>query len=185
MKPQLQIVGNKVILVPYDDSYVEKVHSFMEDPWLREMTATPVLSLSETKEVCVISAHRPKQIAPPCMLHLLLLTCSFSPLPQAQVSWNLDPHKLTFLVLEASRNGAADGNVSAVVGDVNIVIQQEDPSVAEVLVMIGVPECRRKGLAAAAVSLMIWYSQVRSVTEYVKQREHVGVLKVAESPITQ
>lgn len=48
----------------------------------------------------------------------------------------------------------------------NIVIQQEDSSVAEILVMIGVPECRRKGLAAAALALMMWYSQVGAVYKH-------------------
>ena len=47
----LQVVGSKVVLVPYRRKYVEKYHAWMEDPWLQEMTASEPLSLEAEYEM--------------------------------------------------------------------------------------------------------------------------------------
>lgn len=43
----IQIVGDKVILVPYKEKHVQKYHEWMQDPLLREATASEPLSIDE------------------------------------------------------------------------------------------------------------------------------------------
>uniref|UniRef100_A0A7S2WUW8 N-acetyltransferase domain-containing protein n=1 Tax=Rhizochromulina marina TaxID=1034831 RepID=A0A7S2WUW8_9STRA len=75
-----------------------------------------------------------------------------------QESWRQDPDKLTFLVMDPDAPGAVDGAVEGMVGDVNLFLNDpDDRSVAEVEVMIAEQACRRKGMAAEAVRLILWY----------------------------
>lgn len=44
---KIQIVGNKVILVPYKKLHVEKYHQWMQSPHLQELTASESLTLEQ------------------------------------------------------------------------------------------------------------------------------------------
>mmetsp|Transcript_42493 Transcript_42493/g.85934 ORF Transcript_42493/g.85934 Transcript_42493/m.85934 type:complete len:378 (-) Transcript_42493:192-1325(-) len=125
----LKLVGSTVVLVPYRKKFVKRYFEWMQDPWLREMTASDEVELSEEYK--------------------------------AQDSWCNDPKKLTFIVLDASVESAIEGSIKAAVGDVNLVIDNHDPTVAEIMVMIGEPSCRRRGFASAAVNLMIFFARSR------------------------
>ena len=46
----VQVIGNKVILVPYRDHFVKKYHSFMSDEKMLELTASEPLTLEEKYE---------------------------------------------------------------------------------------------------------------------------------------
>uniref|UniRef100_A0A7S3EQB6 N-acetyltransferase domain-containing protein n=1 Tax=Rhodosorus marinus TaxID=101924 RepID=A0A7S3EQB6_9RHOD len=72
-----------------------------------------------------------------------------------QVSWHLDEHKMTFIVLDKNLDDGCPP-----VGDVNLFLVEEgdeDTVVAEVEVMIAEPRSRRRGLATEAVKLMVAY----------------------------
>ena len=72
-------------------------------------------------------------------------------------SWATDPHKLTFIVLAGQTVATAEDELAAMAGDVNLFFDRRDPSTAEVEVMIAEPGHRRKGLAAEALRLLLWY----------------------------
>lgn len=76
-----------------------------------------------------------------------------------QRSWRDDSKKLTFIVMDAAHPGALKGEIDAMAGDVNLFFNdRDDPKVAEVEVMIAEEGCRRRGMATAAVGLLLWYS---------------------------
>jgi RimJ/RimL family protein N-acetyltransferase len=77
----------------------------------------------------------------------------------AQESWLSDDSKLTFIVLDATHKDAENGSVEAMAGDVNIILNCDGG--AEVMVMIAEESCRRKGLAQAAVELIIWFVHMK------------------------
>lgn len=104
----------------------------MQDPFLQEMTASEPLTLMEEYEM--------------------------------QESWRDDKNKCTFMVLF---NNIEEGEtlvqlpndlLSCMAGDVNLFLNdRDDPTVAELEVMIAVDKYRRKGLGQKAVELMMHY----------------------------
>lgn len=123
----LQIVGRRVLLVPFTPKHVSKYHQWLEDPYLREMTASEPITMEQAAEI--------------------------------QRDWSTDPKKLAFIILDASHEHSLSGDIDAMAGDVNLLIDRDDASVAEVLVMVAEPSMRRKGLASAAVELIMWYGR--------------------------
>ena len=79
----------------------------------------------------------------------------------AQNYWTEDPNKLTFIILDGAHENPKTGGIEAMAGDVNLIVNSEDKTQAEILVMIGEASCRRRGLAKAALDLMIWYARSR------------------------
>ncbi|KAL3694912.1 hypothetical protein R1sor_008563 [Riccia sorocarpa] len=81
---------------------------------------------------------------------------------ELQESWNSDPHKCMFIILEKERMEVPEeelSNVEAMAGDVNIFMNDmEDEKAAEIDIMIAEPRSRGKGLAKEAVQLMIKYA---------------------------
>ena len=153
------IVGSKCILVPYRRVHVEKYHAWMQDPALLQATGSEPLSLKEEYEM--------------------------------QESWRTDEKKCTFIVLQCNRlerqppnQGDGDDkfvvkNVSAMVGDVNLFLSEEDvdeekPSEdnekdpqqekqksstmqAEMDIMIAEESARGQGIGLEASCLMMLY----------------------------
>ncbi|KAK6238661.1 hypothetical protein QUC31_004130 [Theobroma cacao] len=80
-----------------------------------------------------------------------------------QLSWNEDPLKKTFIVLD---KGMVEGkfvhggpHVEAMVGDVNIYMNDlDDPQLAEIEIMIAEPKSRGKGLGKESVLMMMAYA---------------------------
>ncbi|XP_017974785.1 PREDICTED: N-acetyltransferase 9-like protein isoform X1 [Theobroma cacao] len=80
-----------------------------------------------------------------------------------QLSWNQDPLKKTFIVLdkEMVEGKFVHGgpHVEAMVGDVNIYMNDlDDPQLAEIEIMIAEPKSRGKGLGKESVFLMMAYA---------------------------
>ncbi|KAH1129534.1 hypothetical protein J1N35_000912 [Gossypium stocksii] len=80
-----------------------------------------------------------------------------------QLSWNQDPLKKTFIVLDKEMVGEkfVHGNphVEAMVGDVNIYMNDlDDPQLAEIEIMIAEPKSRGKGLGKESVLMMMAYA---------------------------
>ena len=61
-----------------------------------------------------------------------------------QRRWVEDADKMTFLVLDRSRGGPEANTLELMVGDVNLFIDADDPTSAEVEVMIAEASSRRK-----------------------------------------
>lgn len=85
---------------------------------------------------------------------LLRLTCSerltLEEEYENQQSWRADEKKLTFIIVDAHRN-------NAMAGDVNLYLNGDEEA-AEIEIMIADKLSRRRGLAGAALSLMITYA---------------------------
>ncbi|KAH9920553.1 acyl-CoA N-acyltransferase [Epithele typhae] len=145
------IVHPDVVLVPYMKEHVEvlllvyvlsalrftgpqKYHEWMSDPELRELTASEPLTLEEEYEM--------------------------------QRKWRDDDDKLTFIVLAgagatATQPGPGLATTQPMVGDVNLFLKgspADDDFEAEVEIMIAEPAHRRKGLAHAALQLLLAYA---------------------------
>lgn len=77
-----------------------------------------------------------------------------------QLSWNVDPLKCTFIVLDKQRIIGqfrhGDPHTEAMVGDVNLYLNDvENRTTAEIEIMIAEPHCRGKGLGKESVLLMM------------------------------
>eukprot|EP01050_Picozoa_sp_SAG11_P020888 SAG11_NODE_3608_length_2343_cov_1.882799_2_plen_243_part_00 len=141
----------KVRLVPYRAHHVARYHAWMEDEWLREMTASERLTLEEEHQMCrswrtdedkltfiVLDRSTPAAVASAC---------------GAQEGAG------------CTQQCAAGEGTYAMVGDVNLffnswLLEEGEPAhrAAEVEVMIAEPCARRKGLAAEALWLLLAYS---------------------------
>lgn len=47
----ITLIGSKVQLVPYREKFVDEYHTWMQDPYILEMTASEPLSLEEEYEM--------------------------------------------------------------------------------------------------------------------------------------
>lgn len=119
--------GNHVVLVPYNRDHVPRYHEWMSSPALQKLTASEPLTLEEEYDM--------------------------------QRSWREDDDKCTFIILD--KQLWADPAVQeqeCMVGDVNIFLTDpDDPSLAELEVMIAEPGYRGKGIGKEVVRMMICY----------------------------
>ncbi|KAK9679262.1 hypothetical protein K7432_016346, partial [Basidiobolus ranarum] len=136
LKYYLVKVGNTVVLVPYKQEHVERYHEWMKSPFLQEMTASEPLSLEEEYEM--------------------------------QRTWHTDDDKCTFILLALPPNSqdksteeiAQEGKM---IGDINFFLNDiDDPTFAEIEIMIAEPDYRRRGLGSEALKLMMNYGNPES-----------------------
>ncbi|KAL7185910.1 hypothetical protein ACSBR2_027796 [Camellia fascicularis] len=125
------VEGEKVILVPYMKEHVPRYHLWMQDPALLQATGSEPLTLDEEY--------------------------------QMQLSWTQDPHKQTFIVLDKELVVGdfihGDAHVEAMVGDVNIYMNDlDDSQMAEIEIMIAEPKSRGKGLGKESVLMMMAFA---------------------------
>ena len=115
-------------LVPYRKHHVEKYHQWMCSPELLEATASEPLSLQEEYEM--------------------------------QQTWRDDEAKCTFIILAGGRGYEGDEiEEERMVGDVNLFLHdRDDPTNAEIEIMVAEPKWRRKGLAKEALHIMMGYA---------------------------
>ncbi|ORX88539.1 N-acetyltransferase 9, partial [Basidiobolus meristosporus CBS 931.73] len=137
----LVIVGRNVVLVPYKPEHVERYHVWMQSPFLQEMTASEPLSLEEEYEM--------------------------------QRTWHTDDDKCTFILLARPPNSQEESiekiaKEGTMVGDINLFFNDvEDPTFAEIEIMIAEPDYRRRGLGSEALKLMMNYGiQELGVSKY-------------------
>lgn len=123
------LAGEGVILVPYRKEHVPLYHAWMQDPLLQEATASEPLTLQEEFDM--------------------------------QKSWAEDSDKCTFILLDpvlpdTEGTGQHGGGM---IGDVNLFLNDADePTVAEIEIMIAVKASRRKGLAFEALTIFMAYA---------------------------
>ncbi|XP_019158756.1 PREDICTED: N-acetyltransferase 9-like protein [Ipomoea nil] len=128
---KVSVQGEKVVLVPYMREHVPKYHEWMQDPSLLQATGSEPLTLDQEYDM--------------------------------QLSWTQDPLKQTFIVLDKELIVGdffhGDAHVEAMVGDVNIYMNDlDDSQTAEIEIMIAEPKCRGKGLGNETVLLMMAFA---------------------------
>ena len=124
---QIALEGIALTLVPYRKHHVEKYHEWMSSLELQEATASEPLSLQEEYVM--------------------------------QQTWKDDETKCTFIILVGGRGyQGSETEEQRMVGDVNLFLHdRDDPTNAEIEIMVAEPNYRRKGLAKEALNLMMGY----------------------------
>ena len=128
----LVLEADRVILVPYRPEHIGEYHSWMKDPELLELTGSEPLTLEEEVEM--------------------------------QRKWANDTDKATLIILERGTPDTPGTGVQGgrMVGDVNLFLyDKDDPSEAEMSVMIARGDARRRGLARDALRAMMRYGYTR------------------------
>ncbi|KAK6954739.1 hypothetical protein Daesc_004708 [Daldinia eschscholtzii] len=181
LNENIAVSTSRILLVPYDAHHVEQYHKWMEDPSIREATASERLSLEEEYENQASWRESPDK--------LTFIVCA--PLPQG--------HDGPPGAQEGKKGAVLAGVGDAVhrmVGDVNLFLspwdgddedEQEQKEkeaktyyTAEIDIMIADPEFRGKGLGRAAVATFL--SFVRRRLDGVLA-EYTGSLGVADANI--
>ncbi|KAJ4839262.1 hypothetical protein Tsubulata_045063 [Turnera subulata] len=155
----VSLEGEKVILAPYMEAHVPKYHQWMQDPALLQATGSEPLSLQEEYQMQLSWTQDPlkrtfivldKDLVQDDFVHgdsheeVILLVGSVS---------------IVQVALFISYNGLTVSPLSAMVGDVNIYMNDfDDPQLAEIEIMIAEHKSRGKGLGKEAVSMMMAYA---------------------------
>ncbi|KAJ1419582.1 GNAT domain-containing protein [Ochromonadaceae sp. CCMP2298] len=133
---ELCIKGEQVLLVPYKVKFVEKYHSWMQDPYLLEMTASDPLPIQGEYDMQRSWKEDPAK-------------CTFIVLARAALGQDT--------VFSVPGTAAETDELNAMAGDVNMFMNCDDPLEAELEIMIGEAKYRRMGLAREALRLMMHY----------------------------
>ncbi|OTB13673.1 hypothetical protein K445DRAFT_24520 [Daldinia sp. EC12] len=178
LNENIAVSTSRVLLVPYDAHHVQKYHEWMEDPSIREATASERLSLEEEYENQASWRESPDK--------LTFIVCA--PLLQGHD----DPPGAQ----EGKKKGAVlvgvGDAVDRMVGDVNMFLSRWDDDdeqeqkekeaktyyTAEIDIMIADPKFRGKGLGRAAVATFL--SFVRRHLDGILA-EYTGSLDVADT----
>jgi len=136
--------SKRLQLVPYREHHVAKYHGWMQDEAMLEATASEAMSLKEEYAM--------------------------------QQVWRDDPKKITFILLlgdalvqELSKDrDVGDSEADRMVGDVNLFLHDpDDPTNAEIEVMVAEPTFRRLGVAREALLMLMRYGvHALGVTRY-------------------
>lgn len=133
----LQVIGNKVILVPYREYFVDKYHRFMNDEKILELTASEPLTIDEEYEMQKTWYNDTKK-------------CTFIILSKEM---NKDDEEMRNNHIDIERI-----EVKYMAGDVNLFLHDiDDPFNAEIEIMIAEPDYRGKGFATEALYLIMYY----------------------------
>ena len=150
----IEIQTKHLVLREYTKELVETYHKWMQDPWLRDMTASELLSIEDeykAQEEWLHDINKQTFII-------------FDKLIQSET------------ILKSINQ-----NTAGMCGDVNLFIMDSDASesysliesdipvlAAEIMIMIAEPWARRKGYATEAVHAMMHFGiQVRGIRRFV------------------
>ncbi|CAN0187903.1 unnamed protein product [Scytosiphon promiscuus] len=143
---EIALVGKNVKLVPYRREHVLTYHGWMQDPWIREMTASEPLSLEEEYDMQLSWKEDPKK----CTFIVLALVGDDGGAGEGT------ERRGTGVATGAATTAPTAGVMA---GDVNLFFNDyDDPGMCEVEVMIAEERCRRKGLAKEAVLALMRYA---------------------------
>ncbi|XP_072882774.1 alpha/beta-tubulin-N-acetyltransferase 9 isoform X2 [Hemitrygon akajei] len=119
--------GQLAVLVPYNARHVPRYHQWMKSEELLKLTASESLTLEQEY--------------------------------QMQRSWQEDDDKCTFIVLDKLRwMSGLYTEEDCMVGDVNLFLTDpEDPTMAEIEIMIAEPNFRGKGFGKEVTLMMMYY----------------------------
>ena len=152
------LVSADVVLVPYRRHHVAKYHQWMCDPAMLEATASEALSLEEEYAMQRTWRDDPTKITFIVTLGDKQYTSAVTELPAEQ-----EEVEVQGAAGEGIPNTTADEEERRMAGDVNLFLHdRDDPTNAEIEVMVAEPSLRRRGLAKRALQLLMLYG-VRSL----------------------
>lgn len=131
-----KLLGQRVILVPYEARHVPKYHEWMSSAALRDLTASEELTLSEEYEM-----QRSWRKDDDKLTFIVLCAATYAKTNDEIEAMVGD----TNLFLRTEENEQTEGNSQQIV--------------AEAEIMIASPEARGKGLGREALLLMLKYAQ--------------------------
>lgn len=131
-----KLLGQRVILVPYEARHVPKYHEWMSSAALRDLTASEELTLSEEYEM-----QRSWRKDDDKLTFIVLCAATYAKTNDEIEAMVGD----TNLFLRTEENEQTEGNPQQIV--------------AEAEIMIASPEARGKGLGREALLLMLKYAQ--------------------------
>ncbi|XP_007886684.1 N-acetyltransferase 9 [Callorhinchus milii] len=125
------LLGERAALVPYSAEHVPRYHEWMKSEELQKLTASEPLTLQQEYEM--------------------------------QRSWREDADKCTFIILDRmKRANDSSTEEDCMVGDVNLFLTDpEDPTVAEIEIMIAEPSYRGKGFGKEVTMMMMHYGIIK------------------------
>jgi RimJ/RimL family protein N-acetyltransferase len=127
----IAIFGKQVILVPYEEKFVERYHEWMKSPFLQEMTASEPLTLEGEYNMQQSWREDPKKCT------FIVLSKQDSPNNECELPEN---------------------EIDYMIGDVNMFFNDyENPHAAELEIMIAEEAFRGKGIGKEAICLMMHY----------------------------
>ena len=174
----------QVALVPYQRSFVPKYHDWLEDEWLRDMTATERLSLEEEYEAQAAWIND-KEKCTFIVFEKDSITSDSDTTASEQESGSTNTNTNSNTSSDTSNN--INVNLNGMVGDTNLFLMDDERGdeydlqdieftsqgkimndnnihlykrhTAEIMVMIGENKSRRKGYALDAVLGMMEYGR--------------------------
>ncbi|KAJ2006338.1 N-acetyltransferase 9 [Coemansia thaxteri] len=131
LNERLAIIGNQVVLVPYEKEHVPKYHEWMKSPFLQEMTGSEPLSIDQEYDMQQSWRNDDDK-------------CTFIVLAKDVDAKQEDP-----TIFDSSR----------MIGDVNFYLNNVyNPHEAELEVMIAEDSYAGKGVATEVLQLMMHYA---------------------------
>ncbi|KAF9269753.1 hypothetical protein L218DRAFT_890577 [Marasmius fiardii PR-910] len=148
------LIGEKVVLVPYEVEHVPKYHTWMQDDEIRLLTASEPLTLEEEYEM-----QRKWRVDEDKLTFIVLART-----PEVQgASGQLDPKDATIqnLSMVGDVNLFLSGDLSPIVSTTRAPYDEPDEFTAEAEIMIAESSYRRRGMAYEALQLMFRYTTSR------------------------
>ncbi|KAL0579075.1 hypothetical protein V5O48_002917 [Marasmius crinis-equi] len=166
------LIGDKVVLVPYEAEHVPKYHAWMQDEEIRRLTASEPLSLQEEFEM-----QRKWREDEDKLTFIILARTSEVDGTLGQVS-SKDP-AIVRLPMVGDVNLFLSGDISSTTTSPNTEHpgDEEDEFTAEAEIMIAEPAYRRKGMALEALELMFRYATAQGPASFSKRptnKHHSG-----------
>lgn len=172
-----RVHGARVHLQPFIPPFVQRYHAWMSDPWLRAQTSSERLTLSEEyamqaswvsdpRKATFIAFETSAAAAPPSPG--VLLDDSVGMVGDVNLFLLGGDEEEEYRALAAAWRGRGAGPGGCA--------PSPPPAVAEIMVMIGEPSARRRGLAEEAVRLMM---------EWGRRHLHAGIFvaKISEGNV--
>ncbi|XP_067913920.1 N-acetyltransferase 9 isoform X2 [Heterodontus francisci] len=127
LNEEVFLEGRLAALVPYSAKHVLRYHQWMKSEELQKLTASEPLTLEQEY--------------------------------QMQRSWREDADKCTFIVLDKLKwMSGLCAEEDCMLGDVNLFLTDpEDPTMAEIEIMIAEPSYRGKGFGKEVTMMMMYY----------------------------
>ncbi|KAK1222398.1 hypothetical protein PQX77_014731 [Marasmius sp. AFHP31] len=148
------LIGEKVVLVPYEAEHVPKYHEWMQDEKIRLLTASEPLSLEEEFEM-----QRKWREDEDKLTFIILAKTSDVQSASGQVSHE-DPQILN-LPMVGDVNLFLSGDLSTMTAESRDDIDEADEFTAEAEIMIAESAYRKRGMAREALQLMFRYATAR------------------------
>ena len=140
------IIGKKIKLVPYQKKFVEIYNQWMKDPYLLQMTGSEPLSIEEEYDM-----QRSWQDDSDKCTFIILINNEYKlEINNNHINNHISHHSNNTndkIDLVVSNNDMIDEEISLMIGDVNLFLNdRDDKSIAELEIMIANDKYRNYGL---------------------------------------